>query len=108
MSERRVVDNPAAGRFEVYVGDDLAGFAEYQPAQGSLAFTHTVIQPAFEGQGIGSALARGALDGARERGLSVLPVCPFVRGWIAKHPDYVDLVPAARREEFGLPPGDRA
>src|SRR5688572_16152165 len=108
MSERRVVDNPGAGRFEVHVGDDLAGFAEYQPTQGALAFTHTVIQPAFEGRGIGSALARGALDAARERGLSVLPVCPFVRGWIAKHLDYVDLVPAARREEFGLPAGDRA
>ncbi|MFD5436489.1 GNAT family N-acetyltransferase [Kitasatospora sp. NPDC127067] len=47
-------------------------------------------------------LARGALDDARARGLHVLPYCPFIRGWIRKHPEYADLVPEASRARLGL------
>lgn len=106
MSERRFVDNAEAGRFELLLGDAVAGFAEYSQAHGAVAFTHTVVEPAREGEGIGSALTRGALDAARERGQSVLPYCSFIRSWIRKHPDYLELVPADRRAEFRLPPGD--
>jgi uncharacterized protein len=108
MSERRVVDNTGAGRFELRVGDDVAGFAEYQHTGDALAFTHTVVEPQYEGQGIGSALARGALEAAREQGLSVLPHCPFIRGWIQKHPDHVELVPSERWAEFRLTSGEAA
>ena len=103
MSERTVVDDPGAGRFEIRVGDDVAGYAEYREEGAALAFTHTVVEPAYEGQGIGSALARGALEAVRERGLQVVPYCPFIRSWIAKHPDYVDLVPEGERARFDLP-----
>ena len=103
MSERTVVENLEASRFEIRVDGELAGFADYRAEDGALAFTHTVVEDAYEGQGVGSALARGALDAVRERGGQVLPYCPFVRGWIAQHPDYVDLVPADERERFGLP-----
>jgi predicted GNAT family acetyltransferase len=74
----------------------------YRRTGTAVAFTHTVIDPAFEGRGLGSVLARGALDAAREAGQSVLPCCPFIRGSIQRHPDYADLVPAERRAEFGL------
>ena len=87
-----VTDNPDAGRFEARAGDDLAGYAEYRLGDGVVAFTHTVVEDAFEGRGVGSALARTALDSARERGLGVQPRCSFIRGWIDKHPDYSDLV----------------
>jgi len=97
-----VVDNPDAGRFEVLVGDDVAGFAEYRRTSSATAFTHTVIYPAFEGRGLGAALARGALDATRAAGMEVLPYCPFIRGYIARHPEYLDLVPAGRRAEFRL------
>lgn len=56
-------------------------------------FTHTEVDPAFEGRGIGGALARHALDAVRAAGTRrVLPICPFIKGWIGKHPDYVELL----------------
>jgi predicted GNAT family acetyltransferase len=97
-----VQDNPAAGRFEILVEDQVAGFAAYHRNCNTVSFTHTVIEPDFEGRGLGSVLARAALDAARAEGAAVLPFCPFIRGYIQRHLDYVDLVPADRRPEFGL------
>jgi predicted GNAT family acetyltransferase len=97
-----VVDNAADERYEIRVGDVLAGFAQYRLRPGLIAFIHTEIDDRFEGRGLGSKLVSAALDEAREKGLEVLPFCPFVNGWIEKHPDYVDLVPEERREAFGL------
>jgi len=87
-----ITDNAERGRYEIRVDGDLAGFAEYRSRPGKIVFTHTEVDPAFEGQGIGSALARGALDDVRAKGLPVVPLCPFINGWIKKHPDYQDLV----------------
>lgn len=101
-AEPEVKDNPAANRFEIRVGGELAGFAEYRLKPGQISFTHTEIDDAFSGQGLAGKLVRAALDEIRGRELAVLPFCPFVRGWIAKHPDYVDLVPAERRAGFEL------
>jgi predicted GNAT family acetyltransferase len=103
-NEPKVVDNPEASRFEVLVDGEVAGFAEYRRADGAVAFTHTVIDQAFEGRGLGSVLARGALDNTREAGSAVLPFCPFIRGYIQRHPAYLDLVPDDRRAEFELAP----
>jgi hypothetical protein len=103
-NDPRVVDNPEAGRFEVLVDGEVAGFAEYQRTKSAVAFTHTVIDPAFEGRGLGSVLARGALDATREARSPVLPFCPFIRGYIQRHPAYLDLVPDERRAEFELAP----
>ncbi|WP_163510814.1 GNAT family N-acetyltransferase [Fodinicola acaciae] len=97
-----VTDNPGKHRFEVKDGDQVAGFAAYTTGPGRITFTHTEVDPAHKGKGVGGQLVRAALDTARERGLAVLPECPFVRGWIAKHPDYVDLVPESRRADYDL------
>ncbi len=99
-----VVDRPEAGRFEVLVDGEVAGFAEYRRTRSAVAFTHTVVDPAFEGRGLGSVLARGALDAARQAGSPVLPFCPFIRDYIRRHPAYLDLVPEERRAGFELPP----
>ncbi|MFC0041293.1 GNAT family N-acetyltransferase [Actinomadura rayongensis] len=89
---RTITDNAAAGRYEIHQDGVLAGFAEYRTRPDAVVFTHTEVDPAFEGQGVGGALARGALDDVRSRGLGVVPLCPFIRAWIEKHPDYQDLV----------------
>ena len=79
-------------RFEARVGDALAGHLEYARLGGKILLTHTEVESAFEGQGIGGELARAALDSARANGLIVRPLCPFVAGWVRRHADYVDLV----------------
>ena len=96
MSELVLSDNPAARRFEAHVGGVLAGFAEYQLTDELVVFTHTAVEPAFEGQGVGSAIARFALDQLRGSTRQALPVCPFIKGWIQRHPDYLDVTYGAR------------
>lgn len=104
MSDVTVQDNPTESRYEIHVGGELAGFAEYRllSDEQRIDFTHTEVFEAFAGQGLAGKLAKGSLDEVRERGLSVRPYCPFYKGWIAKHPDYVDLVPADQRAKFEL------
>jgi predicted GNAT family acetyltransferase len=98
-----VTDEPARNRFVISADGEPAGFVEYQLEEGRIVLTHTEIDAAFEGRGVGSALIRHALDEARARGLDVVPLCPFVRGYIAGHSDYLDLVPPGQRAAFGLP-----
>ncbi len=97
-----VVDAPEASRYELRLGDEVAGYAEYRRRGEATSFTHTLVEPEHGGRGFGSVLIRGALDAERAAGRAVLPYCPFVRGYIEKHPDYLDLVPAARRGDFSL------
>ncbi|HEX4699761.1 MAG TPA: GNAT family N-acetyltransferase [Actinomycetes bacterium] len=98
-----VLDHEAAHRFEIWVGDDLAGFLKYRAVDDPLhAFDHTEVEPRHEGRGLAARLVTEALDSARERGWALLPYCPYVREFLGKHPEYVDLVPDDRRAEFGL------
>ena len=80
--------------YEITVDGRHVGLAAFAEKDGVVVFTHTEVDPAFGGQGIGGRLAQAALDDARSRGLSVVPLCPFIKGWIDKHPDYQDLVRA--------------
>ena len=89
---RTVVDEPDQHRYEIRLGGDLAGFAIYHRRGGKAYFVHTEIDPAFEGKGLGSALAKGVLDAERALGEPVVPLCPFIRSYIDRHPDYADLV----------------
>ena len=100
-----VVDSPPQHRFEIRADGELAGFAAYREGEREIVFTHTEIDPAYEGKGLGSVLVRAALDEVRSRGHAVLPACPFVRSFVERHPDYLDLVPVAERDRFGLPTG---
>jgi predicted GNAT family acetyltransferase len=97
-----VADNPEQQRYEVTADGALAGFAQYRARPGLIAFIHTEIDDAFEGRGLGGRLVSFALDDARRQGLEVLPFCPFVNAYIERHPEYVDLVPEAQRQKFGL------
>lgn len=85
--------NEAESRYEAHVDGELAGFAEYVLDGERIIFTHTEVEDRCEGEGIGSTLARFALDDVRARGgLRVVPRCPFIRAWIDRHPEYGDLV----------------
>ena len=91
-------DNADARRWEVRDGDQLIAFAEYRLSPGRIVFTHTVVEPEFEGRGIGSRLARTVLDDAVARGLRITPRCPFIRAYVERHDRYAGSVdmPAAR------------
>ena len=86
-----VTDNPAAGRLEVKLEGEVA-FAEYRRTPEGMVFPHTVVPPAFEGRGVGSAWVREGLRMARAEGLLVIPKCSFFAGYLAKHPELADQV----------------
>ena len=86
-----VTDNPAEHSFELKAGDHVA-VAYYTLTPGVITFTHTEVPSALSGQGIGSKLARGALEQVRGRGLKVVPKCPFIAAFIAKNAEFADLV----------------
>lgn len=96
-----VTNNTGKSRFEARLGGETA-FAEYGLKPGQLLLPHTVVPPAFEGRGVASALARAAFGYAREHGLSVVPTCPFMAGWVMKHPEEHDLVDASCRAALGM------
>jgi uncharacterized protein len=89
-----VRDAPDRRRYEVLEDGTLAGFAAYHDYGGARVFTHTEVFPDFEGRGVGSALARGALDDVRASGRVVVAQCPFIRDYIERQPEYADLVDA--------------
>ncbi|HEY3144276.1 MAG TPA: GNAT family N-acetyltransferase [Acidimicrobiales bacterium] len=90
--ETVVKDVPARKRFEITVDGELAGFAEYRDESRTRIFTHTKVYSEFEGKGVGSLLARGALDEARSAGRSIVPLCPFIAHFVTENPEYGDLV----------------
>jgi len=86
-----VRDNRNSHRFELEIDGHLAK-ALYTRSDGRITFTHTEVPDALAGRGVGSRLAKGALDLARAEGLKVVALCPFIAGYIGKHPEYADLL----------------
>ena len=98
-----VQDDPDHSRYEIRVDGEVAGVADYRRRDDRITFTHTEVDDAYEGQGLGSQLVRTVLDEARAAGLAVHPSCPFIADYIRQHPDdYLDLVPERAREGYGL------
>ena len=97
-----VVDVPEKGRFEVRLDDRVVGLASYHIDGSTMTLPHTEIDPSIGGRGMGTALVTAVLDAARERGLTVLPYCSFIRHYIQQHPETIDLVAADDRPQFGL------
>jgi predicted GNAT family acetyltransferase len=90
-----VTRNDAGHRYEVTVNGHT-GALTYRESGSRITFIHTEVPPELRGRGLADALARAALDDARQRGLSVRPLCPFVRAFMTRHPEYADLAdPAA-------------
>jgi len=100
----QIQDNPAERRFEILQDGVRAGLADYTITGDRMTLTHTETSPEFGGRGLARRLIGFALDEARARGLSVVPVCPYALRVITEHQDeYLDLVPADERGRFSLP-----
>jgi predicted GNAT family acetyltransferase len=88
----RVQDNPSELRYELRADGELAGHIRYRRKPGSIVLLHAEVEPALEGQGLGTELVRSALDDIRSHGELVVPLCPFVAAFIRRHPEYADMV----------------
>jgi predicted GNAT family acetyltransferase len=88
-----VRDNTDEQRYEATVDGEVVGILTYRRSGDVIVLAHTKVEPAEEGEGVGSALARAALDAARADGLGVMPMCTFVEAFVGRHPEYADLVP---------------
>ena len=92
-----ITDNPDQRRYEARLGGELAGIVDYGRVQGRIVALHTEVLPAFEGQGIASALVRRVLADARRDGIKVTPRCPFFASHFERHPEDADLLAPRRR-----------
>lgn len=86
-----VINNEPASRYELHVGEQVA-FADYSKHGDVIVFLHTEVPHDLEGQGLAGQIAAKALNDAREHHLKVVPRCPYFAKYIARHPEYQDLV----------------
>ena len=84
--------NESSHRYEATVEGRLAGFAAYELDERTVTVTHTVVQPEFEGRGVGSALAKYALEHSRSQRRTVVPACEFIAAYIDEHPEFQELL----------------
>ncbi|MEW5686298.1 MAG: GNAT family N-acetyltransferase [Pseudomonadota bacterium] len=101
MADVQVINNTETSRFEVSLDGETA-FSEYRLVDHGIILPHTVVPESFEGKGVGSALAKTALGYAREHDLKVIPLCPFIAGYISKHPEWHDIVHDTYKGRLGI------
>lgn len=89
----RIEDNTDHHRFDLFVADELIGILGYRDAgDGAVAFMHTVVKEDYGDRGWAAVLVRGALNTARDREWRIVPICTYVRRYLARHPEFLDLV----------------
>jgi predicted GNAT family acetyltransferase len=88
--------NDALHRFEAELDGTIVGTIQYRAQPGMVILVHTETDAAYGGRGIGSQLARAALEDLRSKGEKAVVVCPFIKAWLGKHPGaYSDVVTEA-------------
>jgi uncharacterized protein len=88
-----LMHDEAGSRYVARIGGDVVAQAQYRMEGGKVAFTHTEVDGAYRGQGLGSRVAAYALDDVRRRGLKAVPQCSFIAAYIARHEkDYGELL----------------
>lgn len=86
MDSNPVTHNEAKGQFEIVLGNERA-LLQYHRTDRSITLLHTEVPPASRGRGLGNQLIRAALDFAHFNQLKVVPMCPFVKAYLKKHPE---------------------
>jgi predicted GNAT family acetyltransferase len=95
-----VTNNEAARQYEVHIDGELAGLTTYRRDDDRIVFRHAEVYPKWEGRGVGSELARAALDDVVSHGWKIVPQCPFIADYIARHPSYLSSVEESDRQEI--------
>ena len=94
-----LIHNEKRHRYEFHLNGGIA-YVEYEPAgEGIYRLTHTIVPPAFEGQGIGRELVESTLEALRERGVRIIPECTFIIRYIQRHPEWEPLLAEGREIE---------
>jgi uncharacterized protein len=100
-ADERIADNRAESRFELPTQDGLAELI-YRRRANRLVLVHTEVPEKLEGHGIGGLLVKAAVGRAATEGLTVVPLCPFARKWLERHPEMAGTV----NVDWGEPPED--
>jgi predicted GNAT family acetyltransferase len=87
-----VENNASAHRFEIRFPEGIAFLKYHYDSAGGLHLDHTEVPPARQHHGAAALLAKAALDFARDRDLSVVPVCPYVIAYLKEHPEFHSLL----------------
>ena len=101
MLDPEIRDNTDARRYELTV-DGQTAVVIYNPVEGGLLITETIVPIPLEGRGIASRMAKHVQAELKARGLVILPTCPFFAGYLKKHPEYADQVHPTYRAMLGL------
>jgi uncharacterized protein len=97
-----IENNTEKQQYEAKQDGKVIAFAEYRPIGTSIMFTHTEVDEKLEGKGVGSKLIRFALEDTKAKGMTAIPMCPFVKIFIQRHKDFIDVVHPAHRKVFGM------
>jgi predicted GNAT family acetyltransferase len=92
VNDIEVRDNPARHQYELLVDGEVRGLAAYRESAGVLTVTHSEVDPSLRGQGMGNELAQRTLDQLRDRGVKVVPACPFFAHYVTEHHEYDELI----------------
>lgn len=90
LEQIQVTHNPAENRFETWIEGELSKL-DYMEDRDSILMMHVGVHPQHRGQGVAGKLTRVALEYAKDKSLRVIPMCSYVRAYISRHPEYVEL-----------------
>jgi hypothetical protein len=87
-----VRDNAESRAYEALIGDEVVGTLVYEHEGKRIVFSHTFVEPRHRGQGVGAELVKQAMEDLRSKGTKVTVLCDFAADFVAKHPEYVDVI----------------